>query len=84
MTDVVSAWKREWVSPTVVVALLGILGTAYAAFMVQRVRIQALEVRIAAVEQDYQRSEVVRVQLDAIIQRLAAIESAVNERRATP
>jgi hypothetical protein len=61
-------------------ALLGMLGTAYAAFMLHRERVERLEARIAVVEQDAQRKDVSREQYNAILQRLNSIEAAVTRR----
>ena len=69
----------SWKNPTVIVALLGILGTAYAAFMVQRVKIEALEKRISVVESDFTRREVVVLELKAINVRLDDLRRAVEE-----
>lgn len=76
MTETLQAWRN----PTVIVALLGILGTAYAGFMVQRTRIEALEHRVTVVEQDFQRREVMAVELKAIHQRLESIQRLVESR----
>lgn len=74
-------WKREWLAPSTIFAVLGILGTAYAAFMLHRERLERLEQRIAVVENEYQRKEVQREQLNAIIQRLSSIETELKARR---
>jgi len=71
---------QAWLQPTVLIVVLGVLGSAYAAVLLQRERIARLEARIEVVETQYQRRDVVREQLDAIIQRLGAIERAVQER----
>ena len=71
---------HAWLQPAALLVVLGVLGSSYAAVLLQRERIQRLEARIAVIETQYQRQDVVRAQLDAIIQRLGAIERAVQER----
>jgi Tfp pilus assembly protein PilO len=61
-----------------IIALLGILGTAYAAFALHRERVERLEERIATIEREYQLKEVQRVQYEAILQRLVLIEDALR------
>lgn len=79
-TSDASYWAA-WLHPAAVLALLAIGGSGYAAVLLQAARIARLEERLTVVEQQYQRQDVTRVQLDAILQRLGAIEQAVTERR---
>lgn len=73
------AWA-QWLHPAAVLVLLGVLGSAYAAVLLQRERIARLEARVAVVENQAARRDVVLVQLEAIVQRLTAIEHALERR----
>ena len=73
-------WRHQWLHPMTLFALLGILGTAYAAFMLHRERVERLEARIVKIEEEYQRKEVQKEQLEAILQRLEAIEASLKAR----
>ena len=79
-----AAFRRDWLSPVILVTLLGSVGTAYGAFMVQRARIDAVERRLTQVEADYQRREVVVIELKAIHQQLEAIQRALDARASRP
>ena len=74
-------WWSVWLHPAAVLVLLGVLGSAYAAVLLQRERIARLEARVAVVETQAARRDVVLVQLEAINQRLAVIERALDRRQ---
>jgi len=82
MSDAQSSgdWFRAWLHPAALFALLAVLGSAYAAVLLQRERIARLEARIEVIEKEYQRRDVVVSQLEGIAHRLAAIETAITAR----
>ena len=71
---------RAWLSPAVLIVILGVLGSAYAAVLLQRERIARLEARVAVIEAEYSRRDVVVAELKAIAHRLEAIERALAAR----
>ena len=71
---------RAWFSPAVLIVVFGILGSSYAAVLLQRERIARLEARVAVIEAEYSRRDVVVVELKAIAYRLEAIEAALARR----
>lgn len=73
------AARREWLNPTVVVAILGIVGTAYAGFMVQRERIARLEQRVERIEIEYERRAVIASELKAIHAELDRIRRVIEQ-----
>ena len=74
MTDLTRTGLGEWLSPPTLLTVIAIVGTIYAAFVLHRERLERLEARIAVVEQDTQRKDVAREQLEAMRQRLTALE----------
>ena len=75
-----ATYWQAWLHPAALLVLLGVLGSAYAAVLLQRERIARLEARVAVIEAEYSRRDVVVAELKGIAHRLEAIEAAVVAR----
>lgn len=75
-----ATYWQAWLHPAALLALLAIVGSAYAAVLLQRERIARLEARVAVIEAEYSRRDVVVAELKGIAHRLEAIERALATR----
>ncbi len=71
----------QWMAPSVLMPVAAILITLYVTLMLQTERLEALRVRLADVERDYQRRDVLAEQLRSIDGRLYSIEIKLGEQR---
>ena len=75
-----ATYWQAWLQPAVLFVLLGVAGSFYAAVLLQRERIARLEARVAVIEAEYSRRDVVVAELKGIAHRLEAIERALATR----